>query len=352
MMSPAYTPTPFQAPAWLRGPHAQTVGGKFLRGDPGVPLERERLALPDGDFVDLDFGPEPEAGSRRDAVPVALVLHGLEGSALRSYMRQTYGELLRRGIRPIGLNFRSCSGEPNREARLYHSGDTEDLRTVVARLRERFGGRALGAVGFSLGGNVLLKYLGEAGAASPIGAAVAISVPYDLGAGAAALERGLMSRVYSAYFLRMLRRKVLAREAALGEHIDVPVTLRARTLRQFDEAATAPLHGFADADDYYTRSSSGPFLPGIRVPTLLLHALDDPFLPAERVPVQAAADNPSIVAAFPDTGGHVGFIQGTPRQPRFWAEEEAARFLGEALVGSSSTVPGARPTLTVPDGHR
>ena len=143
-----------------------------------------------------------------------------------------------------------------------------------------------------------------------------------------------MSRVYSAYFLRMLRRKVLAREAALGEHIDVPVTLRARTLRQFDEAAPAPLHGFADANDYYTRSSSGPFLPGIRVPTLLLHALDDPFLPADRVPVQAAADNPSIVAAFPDTGGHVGFIQGTPRQPRFWAEEEAARFLGEALAGS------------------
>ena len=173
MISRAYTPTPFRAPAWLRGPHAQTVGGKFLRRDPGVPLERDRLALPDGDFVDLDFGPEPEAwgepallgesAARQDPVPVAVVLHGLEGSALRSYMRQTYAELLRRGIRPVGLNFRSCSGEPNRAARFYHSGDTGDLQVVVARLRERFGDRPLGAVGFSLGGNVLLKYLGESG---------------------------------------------------------------------------------------------------------------------------------------------------------------------------------------------
>ncbi len=327
----AFSPRPFRAPLWLRNPHAQTVGGKVLRRDPGVPLVRERLTLPDGDFVDLDYGPEPPGAA--DA-PLAIVLHGLEGSALRLYMRITYGELLGRGVRPVGLNFRSCSGEPNHAPRLYHSGETTDLGAVVEHLRARFPGRPVGAVGFSLGGNVLLKRLGERGSAAGIDAAAAVSVPYDLAAGATALERGPMSRVYNTYFLRMLRQKVRARERMLDGKMNVPGSLAARTLRQFDEAATAPLHGFADAEDYYARSSSGPLLSGIRVPTLLLHAFDDPFLPADHVPVEAAAANPWIVPAFTATGGHVGFIHGTPRRPRFWAEEEAARFLASALTAA------------------
>ena len=324
-----FTPRPFHAPRWLRGPHAQTVGGKLLRRDPGVPLERERLTLPDGDFVDMDLGPEPRGVGPR--APLAVVLHGLEGSAQRLYMRNTYAELLRRGVRPVGLNFRSCSGEPNRAARMYHSGETTDLAAVVAHLRDAFPGRPIAGIGFSLGGNVLLKHLGERGGDAALAAAAAVSVPYDLSAGANALEKGVMSRVYNAYFLRMLRGKMRAKQALLSELVDVPVTLRARTLRQFDEAATAPLHGFADAEDYYARSSSGPFLARICVPTLLLHSFDDPFLPPDRVPVHAADANPWIVPAFADTGGHVGFVEGTPRRPRFWAEEEAARFVGRML---------------------
>ena len=345
---PAFQPRPFRAPLWLRNPHAQTVGGKFLRRDPGLALTRERLTLPDGDFVDLDYAPEPQgaaapepqgaaAGEPQSAAagaPLAIVLHGLEGSALRLYMRITYAELLARGVRAVGLNFRSCSGEPNRSARLYHSGETDDLGAVVAHLRARFPGRPVGAVGFSLGGNVLLKLLGERGSEAGIDAAAAVSVPYDLAAGAAALERGPMSLLYNAYFLRMLRGKVRARERTLADLMDVSGSLAARTLRQFDEAATAPLHGFADADDYYARSSSGPLVSAIRTPTLLVHAFDDPFLPAERVPVEAAGANPWIVPAFTTTGGHVGFVHGTPRRPRFWAEEEAARFVASTLAAT------------------
>ena len=329
---PAFQPRPFRAPLWLRNPHAQTVGGKFLRRDPGLALTRERLTLSDGDFVDLDYAPEPQGAAA--GAPLAIVLHGLEGSALRLYMRITYAELLARGVRAVGLNFRSCSGEPNRSARLYHSGETDDLGAVVAHLRARFPGRPLGAVGFSLGGNVLLKRLGERGPAAGIDAAAAVSVPYDLAAGATALERGLMSRVYNTYFLRMLRRKVRGKARSLADLVDVPASLAARTLRQFDEAATAPLHGFRDARDYYTRSSSGPLVSAIRTPTLLVHAFDDPFLPAERVPVAAARANPWIFPAFTATGGHVGFVHGTPRRPRFWAEEEAARFVASALVAA------------------
>ncbi|MEN8376673.1 MAG: alpha/beta fold hydrolase [Gemmatimonadota bacterium] len=329
-MNTDFTPRPFRAPRWLRGAHAQTLAGKFLRGDPGVPLSRERLTLPDGDFVDLDLGPEPNGVS--GAGSMAIVLHGLEGSAQRAYMLQTYAELLAHGVRPIGLNFRSCSGEPNRAARLYHSGETTDLAAVVEHLRDAFPGRPIAGIGFSLGGNVLLKYLGERGAEAGLTAAAAVSVPYDLAAGADALEKGLMGIVYNTYFLRMLRDKVRAKEAVLAPRLDVPTTLRARTLRQFDEAATAPLHGFRDAADYYALSSSGPFLDRVSVPTLLLHSYDDPFLPAGSVPVQAAEANPWIVPAFAGTGGHVGFIHGTPRRPRFWAEEEAARFVGQVVA--------------------
>lgn len=328
---------PYRAPRWLRGPHLQTIGGKFLRPDPGIPLRRERLELPDGDFLDLDFAAAGSVANDPEA-PVVLVLHGLEGSARRRYMLVTYRELLARGLRPVGLNFRACSGEPNRLPRLYHSGDTEDLRFVVGHLADRFHGVPLGAIGFSLGGNVLLKYLGEEGedAGRRLRAAVAISVPFDLTAGAATLERGFMGRIYTEYFLRNLRKKVRAKARLLEGLIDVQATLRARTLRAFDDVATAPLHGFADSADYYRRSSSAPYLERIRIPTLLLQAEDDPFQPAEAIPRDAIARNPHIVAGFTERGGHVGFITWSDdpgkRGLRFWAEEEAARFLAAHLL--------------------
>lgn len=324
-----FQPEAFRAAWWLPGAHAQTIAGRVLRPLDLLPLERERIDTPDGDFVDLDFAPEPSAAAPRR--PVVLVLHGLEGSARRGYAWIAYRELARVGIRGVGLNFRSCSGEPNRLPRFYHSGDTEDVRHVVSVLRRRFASRPVGAIGFSLGGNALLKYLGEEGDASGIEAAVAVSVPYDLDAGERHLDQDRVSRVYVRRFLRSLQEKAALKERDLRERCDYDAIRRARSFREFDEAATAPLHGFASATDYYARSSSAPFLHRIRVPTLLIHALDDPFLPPDALPHDALRRNPLLEHAWTDRGGHVGFIAGTLRRPDFWAERQAARYLALRL---------------------
>lgn len=226
----------------------------------------------------------------------------------------------------MGLNFRSCSGALNRTPRLYHSGETGDLRYVLELLRRRFPGRLLGAVGFSLGGNILLKYLGEEGSATPLAAAVAISVPFDLAAGARRLERGF-SRAYRRYLVGKLKRKTLAKAALLDGRVDLERVRRSRTFEEFDDAATAPLHGFAGARDYYARCSSNQFLTAVRVPTLLIQAQDDPFLPHSEIPRAAVAGNALLAAEFPRRGGHVGFVSGPPWAPRFWAEGRAAEFL-------------------------
>jgi len=216
---------------------------------------------------------------------------------------------------------------------MYHSGETTDLALVLGRLRADHPGRAIGAFGFSLGANALLKLLGThpAGGAGLADAAVAMSVPFDLAAGADQLERTRMGHLYATYFLRSLRRKVRAKEALLRGYVDVEAALRARTLRAFDDVATAPLHGFRDAADYYDASSSMHYLAAIRVPTMIIHSLDDPFLPREAVPRPALESNEAIVALLSVRGGHVGFLEGTPWAPRLWGDEEGARFLGTAL---------------------
>lgn len=328
----SFEPEPFRAAWWIPGAHAQTIAGRLLRPLDLLPLERERVDTPDGDFVDLDFAPEPSMASRNH--PVVLVLHGLEGSARRGYAYLTYRELARAGMRGVGLNFRSCSGEPNRLPRFYHSGDTGDIRHVVGHLRARFPHRPIGAIGFSLGGNALLKYLGEEGSAPGVRAAVAISVPYDLDAGERHLQQDPLSRVYVRHFLKSLQAKAAAKENELRDRCDYDAIHRARSFREFDHAATAPLHGFRSAEDYYARSSSHSFLADIRVPTLLVHALDDPFLPPSALPRDALGANPRLEAAWTEHGGHVGFIGGSPRRPDFWAERQAARFLAARLAAA------------------
>lgn len=318
---------PFRPARWLPGAHLQTVLGKFLRPRPDPGLRRERLTTPDGDFLDLDLAPDPGPEA-----PVVLVLHGLEGSSRRAYMRVALHELARRGMLAVAMNFRACSGEPNRLPRFYHSGETGDLGWVVERLRERFPHRPLGAMGFSLGGNVLLKYLGEGRDRAPVDAAAAVSVPFDLLEGSRAIEAGAMGRVYTYYFLRSLREKVDRKTPLLEPLLDLERVRRARTLREYDEVATAPLHGFAGAEAYYRASSSGQFLDGIRVPTLLLQAHDDPFLPGEVLPRKIVEANPFLLPSFTETGGHVGFVEGdVPWRPAFWAESEAARYLRNLL---------------------
>lgn len=292
-------------------------------------MKRERIETPDGDFLDLDFGPDAHPDR-----PLVLLLHGLEGFSQRPYMVQVAQSLAGRGLATVSLNFRSCSGEPNRTPRLYHSGETEDAGLVLGLLRSRFPGRPLGAIGFSLGGNVLLKLMGERsdGGSGILSAAVGISVPYDLAAGAVYLEQGPLGWLYARYFLQKLKGKVKAKEEMLAPLLDLRKVYAAQTLREFDDHGTGPLHGFEDAMDYYRRSSCGPFLPSIQVPTLLFHARNDPFLPPSAIPHEAAAANPFLFPAFARRGGHVGFLGGAiPGAPSFWTEDEGTRFLDEML---------------------
>lgn len=329
-------PTPAFVPAvGFANRHAQTIAARVLRSARGVTLHRERVDTPDGDFLDLDWADVHGAAAALAppaTLPLCLVLHGLEGSAASHYALETYRQLARRGVAAVGMNFRSCSGEINRAARMYHSGETEDVRFVARLLRARFPARPIVAIGFSLGGNVLVKYLGEEGqgdraaAEQIVSRAAVVSVPYDLTAGAAFTEHGL-ARVYVRRLLYTLKAKLRQKAALLDGRIDLPGALKARTFRAFDDAATAPLHGFADADDYYRRSSSGPYLPAVAIPLRLVHAADDPFLPSSAVPVAAVRDNALLDAAFVAHGGHVGFMAGSLVHPSFWAETRAAEWV-------------------------
>ena len=334
------TATHFRPSPWFPGPHFQTLGARLIRSRMGgVQFQRERMALPDGDFLDLDWASYVVGCEIGQNSPLVLVVHGLEGSAQSGYSKELYRALAKRNVAAVGMNFRSCSGEMNRLPRLYHSGETGDLSFVLGKLQERFPDRTLGVVGVSLGGNVLLKYLGEAGeqARVIVEAAAAISVPFDLAAGADFMEKGF-SRVYRRSLVRRLERKVRAKATLLSEFVDVERALASRTFREFDDSSTAPLHGFRSADDYYERSSSASYVIRVRLPTMLIHSLDDPFLPSWAVPMAAAQANSNIDCRFTDRGGHVGFVEGPPWSPTFWAEQTAAEFLAEKLRSLSVDV--------------
>ncbi len=338
---PTWTARHFSPPWWLASAHLQTLAGKFLRSAPDEMLTTERLETPDGDFLDIDWMPETDP-----AAPLVLLLHGLEGHTKRGYMVQTYLALAKRGMRAVGLNFRGCSGEVNRAPRFYHSGETEDVGFVIGLLRERFPTRPLMAIGFSLGGNVLLKFLGEQGGenAARVSAAVVVSVPYDLSAGATALQRGAMARIYSGYFLRSLLAKVRAKKEILADILDLDAVWASATLQEFDDVATAKLHGFAGAEDYYRKSSSNGFMQSVRVPTLLIHSRDDPFLPRSALPLSAIEANPFLTGVLTDRGGHVGFFEGGPPwNPEFWMEEQSASFLAHHDGGTLAATGEAHP---------
>lgn len=338
---PHFSLRPFRPAWWLPGAHGQTIGGRALRRVRGPSWTRERFPTPDGDFLDVDFS-EPLSGGSRDSSPIVLLLHGLEGSSESGYMVEAARSCGRYGLRAAALNFRGRSGAPNRRPRAYHAGETGDLGFIMTALHERAPNAPLAAIGFSLGGNVLLKYLGESGAGSgsPLAAAAGISVPFDLAAATARMERG-MGVLYARFFLRSLREGVRAK-AREGELVyDAAAALEARTLRDFDEIVTAPLHGFRNAADYYERCSSLPFLSTIRIPTLLLQAKDDPFHPVSPEENNAVRGNPWLHAGFVERGGHVGFVGGvTPLSPFFWAEAEAVRFVATQLEFGREGVGG------------
>ena len=303
---------------WLPGPHLQTLWPSLLRRRPPLTLERQRLELADGDFVDLSWS-GPADG------PLVLVLHGLEGSPRSHYAAGLLDLLPRSGYRTCLLHFRGCSGEPNRLPRSYHSGDTGDLDTVARHLHATHGRHIHAAVGFSLGGNVLLKWLGEVGGEAPVERAAAVSVPYVLDDAARRLHLGL-SRFYERHLLHGLREKFRAK----FRHMPCPLAVdvaRLKSFRRFDDRVTAPLHGFDGVDDYYGRSSSRQYLRDIQVPTLLLHAADDPFMFPHTVPVaeELAA---CVELELAPHGGHVGFVAGRwPWSAEYWLERRILDWL-------------------------
>jgi predicted alpha/beta-fold hydrolase len=294
--------TPFAAPAWLSNHHAQTLYAALLAPAPRVAFRRERWDTPDGDFVDVDFV-DGVPGS-----PWVHLYHGLEGSSNSPYARTLMSHVARRGWRGSVFHFRGCSGEPNRLARAYHSGDTEEIEWSLARVRRLAGKAPLYAAGVSLGGNAFAKWLGERGATAcrVVDRAAIVSAPLDLMAAGDALGRGI-SRLYARHFLGTLKVMALAKLERFPDLYDAALVRRARSLREFDNLVTAPLHGFRDTDDYWTRASAKPHLKGIRVPTLVLNARDDPFLPAEALPASAEVSK-AVRLEFPDRGGHVGFV--------------------------------------------
>ena len=292
-----------------------------------------------------------------DAPPGAprfLLLHGLEGTPRSHYVSEMLSRARQRGWAADLLLFRSCAGEPNRLPRSYHSGETGDLDFVVRRLIETEPDRPLIITGVSLGGNVLLKWLGERGEQLPpqLRGAAVVSVPFDLARSARHIDRGF-ARVYQWNFLRTLRRKALEKLHRFPNLLSASAIAAARTIYSFDHAVTAPLHGFESADDYYTRSSSIHFLGQIRLPTLLLSAGDDPFLPSDVLDDvrRIAAANPALHVEFVERGGHVGFIGGTvPWKPIYYAERRCVAFLAERLqrrVGSDRA-PSAAGSARAP----
>jgi len=287
------------------------------------------VETPDGDFVDLDW----LAGRDRGA-PLVVILHGLEGSFRSHYVSGLLRELAEAGWRGLVVNFRSCGGEVNRSRRMYHSGDTEDLEFIISRLTAREPDLRLGLVGVSLGGNVALKWLAERGEDAPaqVAGAVAISTPFNLAACAAALDRGLNRTLYTVNFLSTMKIK-LDKKAKIYEGVlDLPAARKAKTFAEYDRLVTAPLGGFANERDYWARSSSGPLLTQIRRPTLLINALNDPFIPAVTLPRAVIAKSRWLEAAFVAEGGHAGFLAGASGK-RSWAEARAVAFLGRHVAG-------------------
>jgi len=299
------------------------------------PTRVERWPTPDDDFLDV------HRLDARAGAPRLLILHGLEGTVHSHYAGGLLREAQLRGWAADLLIFRSCGDELNHALRLYHSGETGDLDFVVRRLIAEDPARPLFIVGVSLGGNVLLKWLGEQGDRAPeqLQSAAAISVPFDLARGSRHLDRGF-SRFYHAHFLRSLRRKALGKSVRYPDAIRPEIVLRARTLYDFDDLVTAPVHGFRDAADYYSRSSSLSYLARIRTATFLLSARDDPFLPSDVLDEvrEIARTNPSLQLEFVEHGGHVGFISGSlPWRPFYYAEWRAAEFLASSMTDSART---------------
>ncbi|MGJ0516101.1 MAG: hydrolase [Methylomicrobium sp.] len=319
----------FKPAWWLKNAHLQTIFPAFFRNiQPPGALRRERLSTGDNDFIDIDhFG--------ENGQPIVILLHGLTGSSESGYIKGLQHTLAKLGFRTVALNFRGCSGESNRLARCYHSGETEDIHFLYQTLREREPETPMAAIGFSLGGNVLLKWLGEQGDRLDLFAAIAVSVPLVLSICASKLDSGF-SKIYRKNLLNELKQYVrlkLQHLETLGIETEAEKIRQLGNLAdinsfwQYDDIVVAKLHGYRDVHDYYQRSSSRQFLKSIAVPTLVIQAADDPFMTLEVLPEEHEL-SPSVHLEIAQGGGHVGFVAGAyPFRPRYWLEQRLPEFL-------------------------
>lgn len=314
----------FSPPWWAKNPHVQTILPVLTKVD-RPPLSRQRLELEDGDFIDLDWLSQPKTGA-----PIVVLVHGLEGSSDSHYARRLLQDLAQQQISAVVHHHRSCSGESNRLARSYHSGDTQDLHACLAMLKQQHPGSALLAVGYSLGGNVLTKYLGERGETALVDRAVVVSAPLHLAACATRLKKGF-SKVYQSHLIKQLQQKVRDKlnnpQLAALMPVSNDEVAQLSTFHLFDDKITAPLHGFNGVEDYYHRASGLPFLSQITRPCLVLHAKDDPFMNDEVIPANSQIAT-AVTYELHNNGGHVGFIDGgTPFRPRYYLEKRIVSFL-------------------------
>ena len=343
----------YAAPWWLPGGNLQTIWpALYARRHFGTRsvFRRERWTTPDGDFLDVDWLPSTSSGqvlstrpgptegrldsSIRRQTALLVLFHGLEGSS-RSHYAQAFADFAReRGLAYAVPHFRGCSGELNHAPRAYHSGDHEEIGWILGRLRARHAGPLI-AVGVSLGGNALMRWAAEAGAeaAAAAGAVAAVCSPLDLAAGSVAIGRGFNRLVYTAMFLRSMKPKALAKLAQHPGLFDAGRLMAARDLYEFDDIFTAPLHGFRDVHDYYARASAKPHLHRIRIPALVLNALNDPFVPAHSLP-SARESGQHVTLWQPAQGGHVGFPYGARPAHLRWMPEEVGGWLLGAAAGS------------------
>lgn len=312
-------------PPWLPGGHLQTIV-PLLRKGAMPPYRRERIETPDGDFVDLDW-----LATGPDDAPLVVLFHGLEGSSRSHYARSLMRALQAAGWRGVVPHFRGCSGEPNRLLRAYHSGDSDEIDWMLHHLRRRAGAAPLFAAGVSLGGNALLKWLGERAdtATTIVDAAISVCAPLDLAIAGHALGRGF-NKLYTRHFLKTLVRKAEYKHLRHPGRFDIERARRATTLHAFDDAYTAPVHGFAGADDYWHKASSKPWLAEIRVPTLILNPANDPFVPPAAWP-QATELADAVRFECPPGGGHAGFLTGSPPGNLDWLPARILGHFGDRL---------------------
>jgi predicted alpha/beta-fold hydrolase len=321
---PVLKTSSYKAPYYLFNRHLETIVPSTLRKVILPPYQRERMVTPDDDFLDLDW-------IRNGAKDVVILSHGLEGSSDRPYIKGMAKAFLAQGWDVLAWNCRSCSGELNLGRRMYHHGATDDVEAVVNHVLAKYTYQRIAMVGFSMGGSLTLKYLGEGGRELPkeIYRAAVFSVPCDLGSSSRSLSNW-DNTIYRRRFMAKLYKKL---QAKLVQLPDLPIDLtrfkQIKHFAEFDTCYTAPLHGFKDSDDFYAKASAGQFIPGIKVPTLLVNALNDPMLPLSCFPVEVARNHPYVYLEMPARGGHVGFWQGK-NQPT-WAEERAVAWMKEKV---------------------